>query len=72
MINMEIHTYTAIIPALRRQGQEDPEFLASLGYLAKSYLKLKVKTTTEKENNQGRGCFEADGLHDEGGWAGFG
>lgn len=43
--------------ALKRQGREDPEFLASLGYIAKPCLKIKAKTTTEKENNKREKLF---------------
>lgn len=43
--------------------------MASLGYIAKPCLKIKAKTTTEKENREGRGYFKANGLYDKGKWA---
>jgi hypothetical protein len=41
--------YMPVIPALGRQRQEDPEFKASLGYIARPYLKTSKITNKQKK-----------------------
>jgi hypothetical protein len=40
--------YTRIIPALRRQRQENLKFQANLGYVARPYLQKKKKEREKK------------------------
>jgi hypothetical protein len=42
----------SVIPTFRRQGQEDPEFKASLGYTVRSYLQTKQNKTKNQEKHQ--------------------
>jgi hypothetical protein len=42
MDGLEVVVHTPVIPALRKQRQEDGEFKGSVGYILKPYLK-KIK-----------------------------
>jgi hypothetical protein len=44
--------HTSVIPALRRLGLEDQEFQTILGFVMRSYLKIKQNKIIIKSRNQ--------------------